>query len=360
MNDRPIRVLHTIHSLAGGGAERQLTMLSKLATGKSCEMGIFFVNDCGVDAAALGVQVYRSRTSNRFNVGVFHSLHRAIDQFRPDVIHTWLPASITIPSMVLASCHRIACLFSYRNAMSFQRGLQWPEFGLVWLSADRIVSNSPVDQSTGLYRRLFHRKDGIVIPNGVSVDRRFHKEPCKGRPTAQFEILFVGRITAQKNWGCLINALSLLPSDIPWHLTICGDGDQRNELDLMVASEGHAERVTMLGYQDNVYSIMQKADVLVSPSLYEGMSNVLLEGLAVGIPCVISNIPGHRFIVDGRNCVRMFHPTSPPQLADCLSDAFHRPDLSMPMVRNGMDVAESYSPAEMCQRYIALYRSMAL
>lgn len=360
MNNRRLRVLHTIHSLAGGGAERQLLLLCRLSAATPFEMAVFYVKDAGIDVSKIDMTVYRSATSNRLNIGIVPSLHRAIKNFRPDIIHTWLPPSVSIPTMALARVHHRPCVFSYRNAMSFHGVLTKIEFGLAWLSADRIVANNPVSQSVRSYQRLFARKRGVVIPNAVFVDAKYRKELGKGERPTRLEILFVGRITRQKNWSCLIRALELLPPAIPWHLTVCGDGEQRDEMATIVKSLGQTKRVSMLGYQQDIYLIMHKADVLVLPSLYEGMPNVLLEALAMGVPCVISDIPAHRFIHGGRKCVRMFNPMAPAELAECLADVFSCPELSIEMVKTGIDVAKDFAPELMIQRYIALYESMIM
>ena len=128
----------------------------------------------------------------------------------------------------------------------------------------------------------------------------------------------------------------------------------------MVESLGQTKRVSMLGYQQNINLFMQKADVLVLPSLYEGMPNVLLEALALGVPCVISNIPAHRFIDGGRKCVRTFNPMAPAELAECLAHLFNCPELSIEMVKAGIDVAKDFAPELMIQRYVALYESMII
>src|SRR5437870_11676017 len=170
MSDRIIRVLHTIYSLAGGGAERQLTLLVNTANDACVKMDVLCVNDSRNDIDQGKVRMYKCPTKNRINVGLFPSLARTIKEFNPDVVHTWLPASITIPSMLLSKTYRIPCLFSYRNAMSFRRLLNLPEFGLCWIMADKIISNNPIDQSSIPYQRLFRRKNGLVISNAVVVD----------------------------------------------------------------------------------------------------------------------------------------------------------------------------------------------
>ena len=360
MNNCRFRVLHTIHSLASGGAERQLLLLCRLSATAPFEMAVFYVKDAGVDVSKIDMTFYRSATSNRFNIGIFPSLHRAIKNFKPHVIHTWLPASVTIPTMALARLHHRPCLFSYRNAMSFHGMLTRIEFGLAWLSADRIVANNPVSQSARAYQRLFARKRGVVIPNAVFVDPKYRKGPREGERSTRLEILFVGRLSSQKNWSCLIRAVGLLPPATPWHLTVCGDGEERDEMATMVESLGQAKRVSMLGYQQNIYLVMQKADVLVLPSLYEGMPNVLLEALALGVPCIVSDIAAHRFIDGGGKCVRMFNPMDPAELAECLVDVFNCPELSIDMVKAGIDVAKDFAPELMIKRYVALYESMIM
>jgi glycosyltransferase involved in cell wall biosynthesis len=360
MNSRRLRVLHTIHSLAGGGAERQLLLLCQLSATTSFEMAVFYVKDAGIDVSKIDMTFYRSATSNRFNIGIVPSLHRAIKNFRPHVIHAWLPPSVSIPTMALARIHHRPCLFSYRNAMSFHGLLTRIEFGLAWLAADRIVANNPVSHSARQYQRLFDQKNGVVIHNAVLVDAKHRKELGKREMPTQFEILFVGRIEKQKNWSCLIQSLELLPPTMPWHLTVCGDGHQRVAMATMVESLGKTKQVSMCGYQQDIHLIMQKADVLVLPSLYEGMPNVLLEALTLGVPCVASDIPAHRFIDGGRKCVRMFNPFAPAELAECLVDVFNCPELSIEMVKAGIDVAKEFARELMIQKYVALYESMIM
>jgi hypothetical protein len=53
MNKRRLRVLHTIHSLAGGGAERQLLLLCRLSATTSFEMAVFYVKDAGIDVSKI-------------------------------------------------------------------------------------------------------------------------------------------------------------------------------------------------------------------------------------------------------------------------------------------------------------------
>ena len=90
------------------------------------------------------------------------------------------------------------------------------------------------------------------------------------------------------------------------------------------------------------------------------MPNVLLEALALGLPCVISDIPAHRFIDGGRKCARMFNPMAPAELAECLTDVFNSPELSTEMVKAGIEVAKDFGPELMIRRYVALYESMIM
>ena len=289
-NLMPIRVLHCIHSLSGGGAERQVQVLVAQSKNAGMEPGIFCVNDKGGELISRSVPIYKSKHSVKYNYSIFSSLHEAIRNFHPDVVHAWLPDSMTIPAMLVALMHRVPSVFSYRSTMFFRRPLSVTEYLCALVAASRVVSNNPVGRSNIAYRFLYKWKRGVEIKNAVDVDSRLRKQLVGLNPGSSRSILFAGRITAAKNWRCLLRALPLIDTQHSYRLTICGDGEDAREFRELVDNLKLQDKVTLLGYRRDIYAIMQSADVLVLPSWYEGMPNVLLEALAIGIPSIVSDI----------------------------------------------------------------------
>jgi glycosyltransferase involved in cell wall biosynthesis len=82
---------------------------------------------------------------------------------------------------------------------------------------------------------------------------------------------------------------------------IIGDGgaDQVARLKGLAEEKGVADRLSLLGYQDNPFAILSRADLFVSASRWEGASNALIEALACGLPIVATDCPtGNREVVE--------------------------------------------------------------
>lgn len=138
----------------------------------------------------------------------------------------------------------------------------------------------------------------VVIPNFVDTDI-FHPGLIDHPQKEEKTILFVGRLTEQKNLENLLHALKGL-SHIS--LQIIGAGELQSKLEQIVQTE--QLDVHFLGNKpySEIPAFIQKADVFVLPSLYEGNPKVLLEAMACGAPIVATRVPGiENIITHGEN-----------------------------------------------------------
>jgi glycosyltransferase involved in cell wall biosynthesis len=123
----------------------------------------------------------------------------------------------------------------------------------------------------------------IHIPNGVEV-RRQKKYLFKGDC---INILFVGRLVQQKGCDKLIQSVVLLAEKgIKFKVKIAGDGPELLSLKKMATELGVNKQISFIGNKDDVISYMYKSDVLVLTSNKEGMSNVILEAMSIGLPII--------------------------------------------------------------------------
>lgn len=355
----PIRVLHCIHSLSGGGAEKQLRMLAEGSANQAMEVGIFCVNDKGHDIRDAAVRIYRSRRANKYSFSIFGSLNAAIDDFRPDVLHAWLPGSVTIPAMMLALKNRLPCVFSYRVAMMFNRPLAVIEYVMALFAASRIVTNNSIRQSSAAYRFLYKLKHGVHIRNAVLMETAVLNVPALKSADEPHKVLFVGRITQQKNWPCLLQAFSFVDPGYRVRLLLCGEGEEKEQCLTMAQKLGVAEQLQYLGYQPDIYRIMRSCDMLVLPSWFEGMPNVVLEALSIGLPCILSDIPAHRDIIGDTGCALLFDPSNPKELAVRIGLLSGDQTTARGMAERGKIVAQDYRPERMVREYRELYSSIA-
>ena len=354
---RTLRILHCIHSLYGGGAERQLRLLAGASKEAGMDCAIFCL-DAGAHASGLGhATVFVSKQRNSRDIRVFTEIQRAIATFRPHLVHAWLPASVTVPAMTVAAWNNVPSIVSYRNEQRFRRGVSYAEYLWAWVFARGVVSNTPVERSARPYRILYERKNGCTIPNAVSVTDTTPGDrlPELPNPNGLTTLLFVGRLTEQKNWQCLIRALPLIDLRINWRLRICGDGEDKEELRALVAAMGVTERVDLLGYRADVHDIIRQSNLLIMPSWYEGMPNVLMEALALGLPSLASDIPAVRDLVGGKECLHTFDPASPKGLASLIEKALLEPHMLRRVRDAGILLAKDYTVQKMSECYRIYY-----
>ncbi len=104
-------------------------------------------------------------------------------------------------------------------------------------------------------------------------------------------ILGVGRFTEQKDFATLLEAFARLRQQRPCRLLLLGDGPERLELTARARSLAVAEDVDMPGFVLDALPYMARASVFALSSRYEGLSNVLIESMAVGTPAISTDCP---------------------------------------------------------------------
>ena len=144
------------------------------------------------------------------------------------------------------------------------------------------------------FKRLRNRS--VVIPNPVKDEL-----PDADRTAVRHEIVTLGRLDLQKNHRLLMEAFSrFLPSHSDYQLTIFGRGILEEELIAYAYQLGINEKVSINAPVDNVHEKIRQAAMFVLSSDYEGISNALLECMAMGLPCISTDCPcgGSRMLIE--------------------------------------------------------------
>ncbi|MBI4135744.1 glycosyltransferase family 4 protein [Candidatus Uhrbacteria bacterium] len=143
----------------------------------------------------------------------------------------------------------------------------------------------------------------IYIPNGVDT-AYFHPKDVVRKSTLREKmkidphdkvVLFIGKFDPQKNIPVLLKAMGSVGPNV--HLLIVGTGSLRPILERYVATNNLHKKVTFCGAVSDTKEYYQIADLFVLPSRAEGLSNVLLEAMSSGLPCIGSDIAGIRAVV---------------------------------------------------------------
>lgn len=144
-----------------------------------------------------------------------------------------------------------------------------------------------------------HSKEGVpseklmVIENGVRIPptSRTWAQPPAREPSKQ--LLFVGRLELQKGIDVLLrNAERILQALPDYRLSIIGEGSWMAAWKSFLESSPFSHRIDLLGKQSNVLEKMLESDLLILPTRYEGMPNVILEAMSVGLPVATMRVEG--------------------------------------------------------------------
>jgi glycosyltransferase involved in cell wall biosynthesis len=126
-----------------------------------------------------------------------------------------------------------------------------------------------------------------VMQNPVDEVRQRSGAQHPVRPDGDsLNVVAAGRLTRQKGFDRLIALMPQLPAV---RLTIFGEGPERTTLEKLIENLNLKDRISLPGFSDNLASAIAGADVLVLPSRWEGLPNVVLEALALGTPVVASD-----------------------------------------------------------------------
>lgn len=169
------------------------------------------------------------------------------------------------------------------------------------------------------------RRVGFV-PNGFSSE--FFQAPSLRRENGS-RLLAVGRLVETKGHRFLIEAVGHLASQLPEiRLSLYGDGPLRSRLAKQCARLGISDVVKIESSRppSEMPEVYRAHDLLVMPSLFEGMPMVALEAMAGGLPVVVSDTPAFRSLFDEKSAI-FFQPANSRDLADKLLRALRYPEM---------------------------------
>jgi glycosyltransferase involved in cell wall biosynthesis len=355
-----------------GGAEQQALNLAKALTGKGIPVSVLTRRILGLKAheEIQGIPVYRSiRVLDRgkwfgitYMIMVFWFLFRMRHSY--DIIHCHLvhgvhsPVALTFKALFkkkviikVAGTGPISDLKMLRELMfgnSFLRQLK---------QADRVIT--VCHQATREAQKLGIPISSIAqIPNGVDT-RHFRPSPNHEKNN---EITFIGRLDYMKGIHILLEAFKILKRrGVNAQLRIIGDGPDREKLEGMAEDLSISGSVTFSGEIKDVVVPLQESAVFVLPSLSEGLSNVLLEAMACGLPIVATRIGGNiDLIKDGVNGI-LVDPERPDQLSNALRKILRDNDLARCMgIEARKTVEEQFSMDSVVKRYVELYKELVM
>ncbi len=202
-----------------------------------------------------------------------------------------------------------------------------------------------------------------VIPNAVDVSHFSTAQPVKWSsiqwPDDSLVTLFVGRMHKQKGIELLQREIErIAPKNSNRRLLLIGDGPLASSIDKWTEAVG-TNRVKRLPWQNDVAKWMKASRVLVLPSHYEGMPNVVLEAMATGLPVVSSNVEGSSALLCHNSEKQLFDSGDSMAMAVLVCQFLENAILCNEIGKlNQQRARNDFSIPTMLDRYRSLYRKL--
>lgn len=303
-----IKILFFIDTLAGGGAEKVLRTL---------------VNNMDQSKFSITVQTLEEVNPHEYLVpGIrYKAINRCKTAFGKKLFHFWIRLCAELKwlyplyirddydiEVAYLECGPTKILAGSTNKKALK--LAWVHCDLIkkegiaaqaekqkkhYRAYDKVICVS--ENVKDSFVQLFGEKpEAVVLYNVIDEDDIMNRASVfPVDRTGYIDFVAVGRLTKQKGFDRLITACSMLKQDgYQFRLRILGEGPEHEELEEMIR-QGHLEdQVQLMGFQENPYSFMKAADLIVCSSRYEGFSTVITEALILGKPVVTTPCSGMR------------------------------------------------------------------
>lgn len=363
-----IRVALVIPTMDRGGAERQVCLLAAGLPRDQFDVHVVLLTREGprveeLDAAG----VPHTLVGKRFKADptAYFRLRRLLRELQVNIVHTFLFAANSYGRaaakaagvrVVIGSERCVDPWKTWRHDVIDRR--------LARISSAITTNSSGVRDfyvARGIPRELFR-----IIPNGIgpappSVASRAEIAERMEIDPQRHWIGAVGRLWPQKRYRDLIWAAEMLNTlrhdDVT--LLIVGDGPQRDELLRHRDAVSNVDRIRFLGRRDDVADLLPHLAGFWLGSGYEGQSNALMEAMRAGLPCVVSNIPGNRDLIEHERTGLLVAPGDAPDFARQTQHVLENPGEAKRLGEAAAErIAADFTVAAMIDSHRQLYQSL--
>jgi glycosyltransferase involved in cell wall biosynthesis len=367
---KPIKILHVVLSLEPGGLENGVVNVARALSPDEFQLDVCCLYRAGQFANRLPKKsnVFVLDKGDGFSPRAVYELARIIRASKANVIHTHNLGNLIYGSLATG-------LSVWRPIIHSEHGELTPED----LSAKRLwqrrflyrscrtvhtVSN---DLRERLIRLGFEANRICAFANGVDTRRFLPLDAMSARQKLGIDVRgpvigIAARFIPSKRHEVLLEAFDTLASEWPdaQLLVVGGGGSEEGRIVKMARASTYAERIHMMGFQENPCPFYQAMYLVVMPSAIEGMCNVILEAMACGIPVLSHTACGSAEVIRSGENGFLANLDFPAQLTKELRTIFASPEQLKVVGQNAREtVLKRFALDEMVRQFRRLYLDVA-
>lgn len=254
------------------------------------------------------IPILRKPSAVRQNLKAYRLILTLLNKNQYEFIHVHTPIGAFL-GRVAAHSAKIPVIYT-AHGFHFFKGASiknWILFyPLEWLCSwwtDILITINSEDYKLAkkhMHAKYIHYIQGVGIDfdkiEKVSVNRT---EKLKSLNISEeaIVILSVGELNKNKNHEVVLQAMAKIQND-KIHCVICGQGEEKENLEELAEKYGIYQRVHILGFRDDIIELYKCSDIFAFPSKREGLSVALMEAMAAGLPVICFQIRGNVDLID--------------------------------------------------------------
>ncbi|OIP69993.1 MAG: hypothetical protein AUK48_14170 [Oscillatoriales cyanobacterium CG2_30_44_21] len=370
-----LRVLAMIDDASLGGGQMHVLLLSKYLQRENIEVAIateskgWLVNQ----AQILDIPTYAIAISNKLTWQSFQNIYQLLKTQKFDVIHTH-GGTAGFWGRLVAAClkHKPKIIHTYHGLhylnniqiKSPQQKIKIAIFQkidqLLLNITDQIICVCRSDYEKAIAAKVATPSKTAIVYNGIEIDKFSHptnkEESRKIFDITPTEFVFgnVGRLHEQKGHKYLLQAFAQVADRA--RLLIIGDGELKDELIKLAEVLQISDRVVFLGARSDVDEFLSAINVFVMPSLWEGQPIALLEALAMGKPCITTDVDGIPEIITNNINGYLVKPKDIAGLTQIMHKAIDNPKILQQFANAGVNtITEKFLAQNMAKAIANIY-----
>lgn len=307
-----------------------------------------------------GIKVIYLNKKRGLDLNMIIQLKKIFNQYRPDVVHSHLDTlkycsiaeAMTNIKVRIHTVHNVA----QKEAVGIAKKIN--NFAYHRLNVTPVALSDEVNKTIATYYNL----DATSIPtifNGVDLTD-CNKKQDYNLTDQTLKIINVARFSEQKNQEMLIDcATSLIKENYRIHVYFVGDGEKLELMKKKVENLGIKDYVTFCGQQSNVHAFLEKSDVFILPSHYEGMPMSIIEAMGTGLPVIATRVGGIPSMIKNEESGILINDDL-NELIDAVKKIFNK-KLREKLGENAYVIAnKKFSAVSMTKAYSELYKNIML
>lgn len=375
-----VKVLHIVGDSKFGGGSAVILTLARVAKSLGWTVDVLTTDAVFHEVLAreqIGILdldvIWRDTRPMRDCIGLWR-LYAFLRSHDYDIIHTHtskggfvgrLAARAARIPTVVHTVHGFAFHEeSSRSALLLYSSLE----RLAALFCEKIITVSEFHRTRALGLGIAKPEKIVAVPNGILENRikpRSHKKELRrswGVSDKELVLLSTGRLSEQKGLEFLIRCVPFIRErpDLRFKVVIAGEGPLRERLERISEEVGVSGQVLFIGFQPDVGGLLAASDVVVLPSLWEGLSIALLEAMAAAKPIVTTLIGSNIEVTRNGQAAVLVPPKDPAALAEAVISLAVNPSLRASITAAARQIFLSqYTEARMASEYKRIYLELA-